>query len=69
VTTCCPDGVANIGDCPAEGCTRKTGHEFDPELNKLKNIVSDNRDPELKSIQWMKDLSRHPTRYQGLSLV
>ena len=65
MTTCCPDGIDNIAECPDEGCTRETGHEFDPQLNKLKNIRSDDRKPELQSIQWMKKLSRRPRGYRG----
>ena len=67
VTTCCPDGIDNIAECPDEGCTRKTAHEFDPELNKLKNKRSDDggTDPDLKSIQWIKALSRRPSGYKG----
>src|SRR5438552_15565199 len=65
VTTPCLQSIKKIADCPDEGCTRTEGHQFDPELNKLKNIRSDDRKPELQSIQWMKDLSRHPNGYKG----
>jgi hypothetical protein len=46
-----------FGDCPDEGCTRTKHHKFDPELNKLKNIRSDNQQPVLRSIRWMKGLA------------
>src|SRR5438034_3089568 len=49
----CPEGINNITDCPDEGCG---DHAFDPELNKEKNIRSDNQQPTLRSIRWMKGL-------------
>ena len=48
--------IQHFGDCPDEGCTRTKHHKFDPELNKLKNIRSDNQQPVLRSIRWMKGL-------------
>jgi hypothetical protein len=62
VDTDCPkkqDGtwkIQHFGDCPDEGCTRTKHHKFDPELNKLKNIRSDDQQPVLRSIRWMKGL-------------
>jgi hypothetical protein len=53
--TPCP-GVFEISDCPDEGC----GEGFDPELNKRKNIQSDDGEATLRSIQWMKDLKSPP---------
>src|SRR6266498_4447287 len=50
----CPDGINDITDCPDEGCG---DHEFDPELNKQKNIRSDDHEPVLRSIRWMKGLA------------
>jgi hypothetical protein len=47
----CPH-VKTITDCPAEGC----GGDFDPALNKQKNIPSDDQEPALRSIEWMKNL-------------
>jgi hypothetical protein len=52
--TPCP-GVNDITDCPDEGCG-----DGDAELNKHKNIRSDNEAPTLRSIQWMKDLKNPP---------
>ena len=48
--------IQKIADCPDEGCTRKKGHEFDQELDKRKNIRSDDQQPVLRSIRWMKGL-------------
>jgi hypothetical protein len=48
----CP-GVQTITDCPDEGC----GPNSDPELNKRKNIRSDDQQPVLRSISWMKGLA------------
>ena len=62
VTTPCPKDqngrwtITKIADCPDEGCTRTEGHEFDQELDKRKNIRSDDQQPILRSIRWMKGL-------------
>ena len=56
VTTPCPESITKIGDCPDEGCTRTEGHTFDQELDKRKNIRSDDQQPVLRSIRWMKGL-------------
>jgi hypothetical protein len=55
----CRDGINHITDCPDEGCG---DHEFDPELNKQKNIRSDDQQPVLRSIRWMKGLA-DPTNF------
>jgi hypothetical protein len=53
----CPDGITKIGECPDEGC-RKTApdpdHQYDPELDKRKNVRSDDQQPVLRSIRWIK---------------
>ena len=49
----CPEGINNITDCPDEGCG---DHAFDPGLNKRKNIRSDDQQPTLRSIRWVKGL-------------
>jgi hypothetical protein len=57
--TACPKGskkIKKIDDCPDEGCTTTQGHKFDQELDKRKNIWSDNQQPVLRSIRWMKGL-------------
>jgi hypothetical protein len=41
-----------LADCPDEGC----GTDFDPELNKRKNMVSDDRDAAAQTLLWMKKL-------------
>jgi hypothetical protein len=56
VTTPCPESIKKIGECPDEGCTRTQGHTFDQELNKRKNIQSDDRQPEVRDIRWIKGL-------------
>ena len=55
----CPDGINNITDCPDEGCG---DHAFDPQLNKQKNIRSDDQQPTLRSIRWIKGLA-DPTNF------
>jgi hypothetical protein len=56
----------NIADCPDEGCVdpKNKGHKFDPQLDKLKNIRSDGRKPDLQSFEWTKGLpDPSPTDY------
>jgi hypothetical protein len=53
--TPCP-GVNDITDCPDEGC----GQGIDPELNKRKNIRSDDQPSVLRSIQWLQKLKSPP---------
>jgi hypothetical protein len=55
--TPCP-GVNTINDCPDEGCGK--GH--DPDLNKKKNLPSDEQESVLRSISWMKTL-RDPRHF------
>src|SRR5215469_3317146 len=51
--------IQNIRDCPQDKpCTRKKHHHFDPELDKLKNISSDDQQPVLRTIQSMKNLGK-----------
>jgi hypothetical protein len=56
----CPPGINSIGDCPDEGCRKKAfdpDHPYDPELNKRKNMRSDDQQPAvLRSIRWIKAL-------------
>jgi hypothetical protein len=61
-TTSCSESVKTIADCPDDGCNDKEheGHKFDQQLDKLKNIRSDNQQPVLRSIQSMKDLEKKP---------
>ena len=56
VTTPCAESTKKIEDCPDEGCTAKEGHQFDQELDKRKNIRSDDQQLVLRSIRWMKGL-------------
>jgi hypothetical protein len=56
-TTDCPD-VKDISTCPDQGC----GGNYDPKLNKRKNIRSDGQVPIDETIQWMKGL-RNPTQF------
>src|ERR1044072_967105 len=49
----CPEGIGDIGECPDEGCG---SGEFDPELNRRKNIRSDNRNSVLRKFQWLANL-------------
>jgi len=62
VTTACSESIKEIKDCPDDGCTREKGHEFDQQLDKLKNIRSDGQQPVLRSIRWMKGLA-DPTNF------
>jgi hypothetical protein len=56
VTTPCGENINKIADCPDEGCTRSEGHKFDQELDKRKNIQSDDQQAVLRSIRWIKGL-------------
>ena len=58
-STPCPNKVLETGkiaDCPDEGCTQEEGHKFDVQLDKLKNIRSDEHKPDLESFEWIKGL-------------
>src|SRR5262245_45097256 len=55
----CQGNITNIGECPDEGCRKSLpdpDHPYDPELNKQKNIRSDNQQSLLRSIKWIKAL-------------
>ena len=55
----CPHKITEIGDCPDEGCRQSAFdpyHPYDPELNKRKNIRSDDQQPVLRTIRWIKSL-------------
>jgi hypothetical protein len=64
----CPDNpcqgkITEIGDCPDEGCRKSpksADRPYDPELNKLKNVRSDDQESVLRSIRWIKGLP-YPT--------
>ena len=62
VNTPCPQDenkhwiITEIGDCH-DPCTRKKDHEFDPELDKRKNICSDDQQPAV-----LKDLPLRPNK-------
>jgi hypothetical protein len=68
VTTDC--SPKTIKDCPRTGCAHpdKNGkpHHFDPKLDKLKNIRSDERKSDLKSFEWIKGRpTPSPTDYSN----
>jgi hypothetical protein len=48
----CPPALNDITDCPDTGC----GPSLDPNLNKRKNVQSDDQPPVTKSLQDLKDL-------------
>src|SRR5206468_3413513 len=55
----CPTGITSILDCPDEGCRQSAfdpNHPYDAELNRRKNIRSDDQQPVLRSIRWIKGL-------------
>ena len=55
----CPNAINSITDCPDEGCRQGTfdpNHPYDAELNKRKNIRSDDQQAVLRSIRWIKGL-------------
>ena len=55
----CPTVITKIGDCPDEGCRQSAfdpNHPYDPELNKRKNVRSDDQQAVLRSIRWIKGL-------------
>ena len=55
-TTPCSENVKKIADCPDDGWTRTEGHQFDSELDKRKNIRSNDQQSILRSIRWIKGL-------------
>lgn len=56
----CAPNIKTIQDCPPEGCGKKG--RYDPDLNKRKNIRSDNRRTTLRSIAWIKNMP-DPTNF------
>ncbi len=50
-TSASSGNVTNITQCPNEGIGG------DPNLNRRKNIRSDNKKPTLRTLQWMKNLA------------
>jgi hypothetical protein len=57
----CPIILNNIADCPETGC----GPSIDPQLNKRKNIRSDDRTPEIRNF---KDLRNLPDPVLGYAI-
>ena len=55
----CPAQLSDITDCPDEGC----GTNFDPNLNRRKNIRSDGQTLVPKTLQDMKELD-DPVNFQ-----
>ncbi|HKF55635.1 MAG TPA: hypothetical protein VKJ45_09335 [Blastocatellia bacterium] len=55
----CPEELNDISDCPEQGC----GGDFDENLNRRKNITSDDQAPVSKTVQDMKDLE-DPANFQ-----
>ncbi len=55
----CSGDINDITQCTDEGCG---DHPFDPELNRRKNIRSDDQQPVLRSYRWMKGLE-NPTHF------
>jgi hypothetical protein len=56
-----PPCANSLGECPDEGC----GTQFDPNLNKLKNIVSVEGDATPRTLAWMKKLDDPENFSQG----
>jgi len=50
---------ASLAECPDEGC----GTKFDPNLNRRKNIISDDQTATLRTLTWMKKLD-DPENFQ-----
>lgn len=53
VSDCAPK-IKTIRDCPPEGCGAQG--RYDPNLNRRKNIRSDDHSATLRSIAWIKNL-------------
>ncbi len=73
VSDCAPK-IKAIRDCPAQGCGKKG--RYDPNLNRRKNIRSDNRRATVRSIAWIKNrpdptnfVSQNPSRAELTRLV
>jgi hypothetical protein len=56
-----PPCVTKFEDCPDEGC----GGQFDPNLNRLKNIRSKDGDAKMQTLAWMKKLDDPENFSQG----
>jgi hypothetical protein len=56
-----PPCEPTLADCPDEGC----GKEFDPNLNRRKNIRSDDQTTTLRTLTWMKKLDDPEDFAQG----
>lgn len=54
-----PPCKASLSECPDEGC----GTEFDPNLNRRKNIRSDDQAATVRTLTWMKKLD-DPDNFQ-----
>lgn len=59
----CPSSIRNIGDCPVQGC----GSGGDANLNRKKNRTSTPRDPEERSLGWIRQLNEPDTWVTGQS--
>jgi hypothetical protein len=56
-----PPCAKTFADCPNEGC----GTQFDPNLNKLKNITAKDGDAKIRTLAWMKKLDDPENFSQG----
>jgi hypothetical protein len=56
----CPQVLNDITDCPDTGC----GPSLDPNLNKRKNIRSDDEQPVIRTLQYVKNLPDPVTGYR-----
>jgi hypothetical protein len=56
-----PPCAKTFKDCPDEGC----GTQFDPNLNKLKNITAKDGDAKIRTLAWMKKLDDPENFSQG----
>jgi len=56
-----PPCKLSLADCPDEGC----GTSFDPNLNRRKNIRSDDQTATARSLTWMKKLDDPESFAQG----
>ena len=58
-----PPCKPTLADCPDEGC----GSQFDPNLNRRKNIRSDDQAATIRTLTWMKQLNDPENFTQGES--
>ncbi len=56
-----PPCRAKLKDCPDEGC----GKDFDANLNRRKNVRTDDQTPNLRTLTWMKKLDDPESFSQG----